>query len=948
MKQSLICILSLAILSLAQTGSAATFYWDGGASNITTNGDGISQGGAGTWDTTLQNWDQGDGLAHIAWNNGQNNDAYLAGLTNTVALGAAITANSVTFNTASGYVVSDGGNAANTLTLNAATNISGASIGANVVNSATFSTYGGGTLSLTNACSGLTGKLAVNGGTLQLGATVTGLNGPTSFGDVTIASNATFRINQGATSTYNQNISGAGSLFVGGNSYSSTVSLSGANDFTGNVTLNQVNVSAYEISDTAPSALGTGTNVYFGTGNSTTYLTYGGYGTTTTRTLTLGGGGAAAKLLQANGYAPLVWLGPVAFANGNRHTLSLGGTSLYLNVFGGTIPDNIVSNTAVAKSGAGTWLLAGTNTYSGGTTFANSSGSLLISNDFALGVSTGAVIFAGSGSLKSISNNVTLSASRTVTVSNTYTASLGVYDANNFNVAAYITGPGAVTKASSSYALGWTRFSNDTNNFAGDFTAGYGNTEFTSLADQGAPSSLGVGAVATGGRINIINGSSAGTLRYVGAANSATHRPLYWTNSTASFALDSTNTGTIAYLSSAQLIFSAGTRTLTLQGSNTGTNTLAQVINDNGGTTSLAKSGTGKWVLSGANTYTGPTTISGGTLSVSSDANLGTPPAGATPNSLTINNGSLAVSSSFALNANRGIALGPTGTNVISVGRIDVASGLTLTYGGIMANSTTTNVGILNKTSAGSLVLSGANTYSGDTRITAGTLALSGAGSLASSTNISIFAGATLDVAGVSGGYTLVSGQVLQATNGATATINGTLNVASAALVMTNVPNTPTITVTGGALTLSSGMSFTVNVNNGGNGLSGGTYKLIAKGAGGSVGGTAPAAVTVGGDGLALSATAELSLSSGELFLVVSGGALTPPVVDSFGMTGSGIVLSFNGPSGQTWKILTSTNVAKALANWDVTASGTFAGTPVSYTNASPVDPRRFYRITSP
>ena len=57
-------------------------------------------------------------------------------------------------------------------------------------------------------------------------------------------------------------------------------------------------------------------------------------------------------------------LGPVAFANVNRHTLSLGGTSTYLNVFGGTIPDNTVSNTVVAKSGAGIWMLAGTNTYS--------------------------------------------------------------------------------------------------------------------------------------------------------------------------------------------------------------------------------------------------------------------------------------------------------------------------------------------------------------------------------------------------------------------------------------------------------------------------------------------------------------------------------------------------------------------------------------------------------
>ena len=80
----------------------------------------------------------------------------------------------------------------------------------------------------------------------------------------------------------------------------------------------------------------------------------------------------------------------------------------------------------------------------------------------------------------------------------------------------------------------------------------------------------------------------------------------------------------------------------------------------------------------------------------------------------------------------------------------------------------------------------------------------------------------------------------------------------------------------------------------------------------------------------------------------MSGGTLTPPVVDSFGLGGGGIVLSFSGPSGQTWKVLTSTNVAKPLANWDVAANGTFAGATVNYTNTSIAEPQRYYRVTSP
>jgi hypothetical protein len=112
--------------------------------------------------------------------------------------------------------------------------------------------------------------------------------------------------------------------------------------------------------------------------------------------------------------------------------------------------------------------------------------------------------------------------------------------------------------------------------------------------------------------------------------------------------------------------------------------------------------------------------------------------------------------------------------------------------------------------------------------------------------------------------------------------------------------------------------------------------------------GTAPAAVTVGGDGLATDATAALSISDGELYLVVTGGTLYPPVVESFGLGGGGVVLSFSGTNGQSWKILTSTNLTKPLADWDVATSGTFAGGTVSYTNTSVADPQRYYRITSP
>src|SRR5204863_6405007 len=56
-------------------------------------------------------------------------------------------------------------------------------------------------------------------------------------------------------------------------------------------------------------------------------------------------------------------------------------------------------------------------------------------------------------------------------------------------------------------------------------------------------------------------------------------------------------------------------RTLTLTGTSTGANTMTSVIADpSSGSTSLLKSGAGTWVLAGANTYTGNTTIANGTL----------------------------------------------------------------------------------------------------------------------------------------------------------------------------------------------------------------------------------------------------------------------------------------------------------------------------------------------
>lgn len=71
---------------------------------------------------------------------------------------------------------------------------------------------------------------------------------------------------------------------------------------------------------------------------------------------------------------------------------------------------------------------------------------------------------------------------------------------------------------------------------------------------------------------------------------------------------------------------SGSTTTLTIAGSNTGANTLSGIVGDgaNGGKLALSKTGAGAWVFSAANTYSGGTTLSEGTLYLNNASAIGT------------------------------------------------------------------------------------------------------------------------------------------------------------------------------------------------------------------------------------------------------------------------------------------------------------------------------------
>lgn len=130
--------------------------------------------------------------------------------------------------------------------------------------------------------------------------------------------------------------------------------------------------------------------------------------------------------------------------------------------------------------------------------------------------------------------------------------------------------------------------------------------------------------------------------------------------------------------------------------------TLAGDISGAGG---LVKIGTGDLSLQGVNTYTGGTTINGGTLNITQDNQLGD-----ANGSLILGGGTLRFSG-VTDNTSRESKLTAAG------GTFDIAGGSVLTHDGLLFDS-----GSLTKTGNGTLILTQNNSYSGGTFINGGTL----------------------------------------------------------------------------------------------------------------------------------------------------------------------------------------------------------------------------------
>ena len=318
----------------------------------------------------------------------------------------------------------------------------------------------------------------------------------------------------------------------------------------------------------------------------------------------------------------------------------------------------------------------------------------------------------------------------------------------------------------------------------------------------------------------------------------------------------------------------------------------------------LCKTGPGTLVLTGANTYAGPTRILGGTLAVSTVAainvasGLGTGGNQNTPVQLQIDGGKLQWIGATAQTTNRNFTIGAGGATLDASGTVpgnvltysgspvfavpNAAQTFTLTGSG--GDNATPNIfsGILtdNGSAATSLVKSGAgawsltntnNKYSGSVSINSGTLSVNGAGTLGTGTTLAVNSTGTLSVntGGVVGrnvsvnaggklaGVGTVLGSVTVAGTGAinlidaapgTLSLGGGLTLNSGSILgydlgAVGVGSSDLLALTAGAFSASG--TITVNLNSIA-GFGAGTYDLITGAAGVSAANFATGSGTLG------------------------------------------------------------------------------------------------------
>ncbi|MCI0151918.1 autotransporter-associated beta strand repeat-containing protein [Paraburkholderia sediminicola] len=561
---------------------------------------------------------------------------------------------------------------------------------------------------------------------------------------------------------------------------------------------------------------------------------------------------------------------------------------------------------AVSQIGTGVLTLTGANSYSGGTSI--SAGTLQIGN----GSTSGSIV-------GNVTNNAALVFNRS----------------DAFNYAGTVTGTGALTQAgtgattltgagssvgSASISAGTLRLAQmGAFTTSGNYTTGAATTQIAADASlvvggaftQSVGSTLSVGLGSTQPVITAASANLAGTVNVTGFGVSAPSSASALTSTlfnvihttggiTNDFAAVNIGgaTSPVDYLTLAAgksadgLDYNVGFGLTWLAGPTlgNGTFTLADaadtfnvdmVLSDQSASSgswngkTLTKSGAGTVTLSAANTYTGGTTITGGTLQLGEGGTTGSLEGNVTNNAiLAFNRSDIStftgvISGTGQLNQNGSgtTVLSAdstyTGGTAISAGTLQLGSGGTT--GGIVGNVTNNGTLAFNRSDAsafagvisgagtvsqigtGTTILTGANTYSGGTTISAGTLQIGNG-----STTGSIVGNVTDNAALVfNRSDTVIYGGTISGTGTLTQAGSGTLTLTG------NNTYSGITTVAAGRLNVNGAIAGNVQVNAG-----------ATLGGGGSVGGVAflaNGAHLAPGNSPGTLAVGSLLLSSGSL-----------------------------------------------------------------------------------
>ncbi|WP_312284314.1 autotransporter-associated beta strand repeat-containing protein [Yokenella regensburgei] len=832
-------------MALLSAANASTLIW---------SPTGQSSGGSGTWDTSSSAWY--NGTITMPWNNAAGDSAWFGAPGGTVTLAGLIRVQDLSFTT-DGYILSGG--TLDTFSSQSLVNVSSgatATIDSLISGSGMLALTGGGKLILSGANT-YAGGTSVSGGSVlevssdnNLGAAagVLTLGNPSTMGtlNITGAFNGTrnvtlslgggnINVSPGVTATFNGVVSGNGALNLTG---TGTTVLNGANTWTGTTTI------------------GSGGTLQVGTGNTTGTLGTGA---------TVNNGVLAFNRSNAYTYSGVI-SGTGSLQNIGSGTTTLSGNNTFTGgvlVSAGklvlTNANNSVSGSTIA-SGATLELNGGASSISGN-----------ISNNGALNFSRGtaytfAGVISGTGTVNQNAGNwITLTGANTYSGGTFIGGNGGIIVNNDNNLGA---ASGGITfnngtgyfQAPSAFATSRTVTINS--GATGFFSSSSGNVTLASPVVGAGSFGVNGGTVILTGTNNTYSGTTninGGTLQINDESN---------LSSNAAGGITYTGGGFLRVMSSSAL-----TRNIVMNASanldayNGSVVTLNGTVSG-GGRLYFYGGGTpgGTVLLTGNNTHTGGIGFwTGSRVVVASDNNMG-----AATGLLQFNGGTLATTATFA--AGRAVDLN-------GAGAFDVASGTTLTMNGVVSGA-----GRLTKANTGTLVLSGANTWTGGTTISGGTLQIGNGGTSGSFGTGNVTNNGTLafNRSDVTSYNNVISGTgaVVQSGSGSTTlsgnnTYTGATTVSAGTLYVNGNQSSAT-----GLTTVSSGATL------GGSGTIGGSVTVadggtLTPGASANTTGT----LTIRGN-LALSSGAVLNYNLGQAGTV--GGALNDLTVVNGNLTLAG------------------------------------------------------------